>query len=216
VSIRLAHLFRSRRMGWIILALSSTIYLAYVGFIIQRNQAPVDYETFMQIGQRFWNGETFYGENSYYPLPYVMIFGVFSQLPRPISMTIWMLGPVVVALIATEWRPFALWFAPIFSHFVGGPDCRLWAAWPMALSPPAFQKRYVRGCRISFNPPQTPTGHCSLFVGFFRMGKMDKRKSKNSLSGMGLSFYNITFISSRIFYRSRLGIAMAFYPSPSL
>lgn len=43
-------------------------YLLYVGFIIQLNQGPVDYETFVDIGHRLLDGNEIYSENSYYPI----------------------------------------------------------------------------------------------------------------------------------------------------
>lgn len=95
-------------------------YLLYVGFIIHSNQGPVDYETFVDIGHRLLAGNEIYSENSYYPMPYVMVFAVFSWLPRPISMAIWFLVPVIVALLITNGDPLILLFAPVFGHFVGG------------------------------------------------------------------------------------------------
>jgi len=95
-------------------------YLLYVGFVIKTNQGPVDYETFMDIGQRFIEGTQVYGENSYYPMPFVLIFAFFSWLPRPISITIWLLAPVIFAIIIFKGNPLILLFAPLFSHFVGG------------------------------------------------------------------------------------------------
>jgi hypothetical protein len=95
-------------------------YLLYVAFVIRVNRGPVDYETFMSIGQRLLNGAEVYGENSYYPMPYVMIFAFFSWLPRPISLALWLLIPVIVALAIADWRPYVLLFAPVFGHFVGG------------------------------------------------------------------------------------------------
>lgn len=96
------------------------VYLLYVGFVIQADQGPVDYETFMRIGTQFLRGEEVYGENSYYPLPYVMVFGAFAALPRPVSMALWLLLPVAAALLITGWRPWALLYAPLFGHFLGG------------------------------------------------------------------------------------------------
>jgi len=37
-----------------------------------------------------------------------------------LSMALWLLGPVVIALWVTRFRPYTLLFAPVFSHFVGG------------------------------------------------------------------------------------------------
>jgi hypothetical protein len=95
-------------------------YLMYVGFIIRGNRGPVDYETFMAIGHRLITGNQVYGENSYYPMPFVMIFALFSLLPRPVSMAVWLLAPVILALIITGGNPLTLLFAPVFGHFVGG------------------------------------------------------------------------------------------------
>ncbi len=95
-------------------------YLLYVGFVIHGNRGPVDYETFMEIGHRLIVGSQVYSENSYYPIPFVMIFALFSWLPRPISMAVWLLAPPVTALFITGGNPFVLLFAPLFGHFVGG------------------------------------------------------------------------------------------------
>lgn len=95
-------------------------YLLYIGFIIRADQGPVDYETFMAIGGRLLSGGEVYGENSYYPMPFVMLFALFSWLPRPLSMTLWLLGPVVAALAVTRGNPLVLLFAPLFGHFAGG------------------------------------------------------------------------------------------------
>ncbi|MBN1372012.1 MAG: DUF2029 domain-containing protein [Anaerolineaceae bacterium] len=96
------------------------LYLLYVGFVISKDQGPIDYETFMQIGARFLGGEEVYIENSYYPLPYVMVFAFFSWLPRPLSMALWLLLPVVAGLWISGWKPWVLLFGPLFAHFVGG------------------------------------------------------------------------------------------------
>jgi hypothetical protein len=95
-------------------------YLLYIRFIIRADQGPVDYETFMSIGGRLLSGGVVYGENSYYPMPYVMLFALFSWLPRPLSMVLWLLGPVVAALAITRGNPLVLLFAPLFGHFAGG------------------------------------------------------------------------------------------------
>lgn len=95
-------------------------YLLYLGFIIQRDQGPVDYETFMAIGGRLLAGGQVYGENSYYPMPFVMLFALFSWLPRPLSMALWLLGPVLATLAITRGNPLVLLFAPLFGHFAGG------------------------------------------------------------------------------------------------
>lgn len=95
-------------------------YLLYIRFIIQADQGPVDYETFMSIGARLLAGGEVYGVNSYYPMPFVMIFALFSWLPRPLSMALWLLGPVIAALAITRGNPLVLLFAPLFGHFAGG------------------------------------------------------------------------------------------------
>ena len=81
---------------------------------------PVDYETFMRIGRNFLSGQPVYGENSFYPMPYVGVFSVFSQLPFSISFLIWVFVPVIFALIISDWSPLIFLFAPLFGHFVGG------------------------------------------------------------------------------------------------
>ncbi len=96
------------------------LYTAYIVFIIAGNQSGVDYETFMQIGDRFRAGQPVWTENSYYPMPYVMIFGLFSALPRPLSMLIWHSAPILLALYITRGKPWPLLFAPLFAHTVGG------------------------------------------------------------------------------------------------
>lgn len=96
------------------------LYVAYIVFIIVGNQSGVDYETFMQIGDRFLAGQPIWTENSYYPMPYVMVFGLFSALPRPISMLLWHGAPILVALYITRGKPWPLLFAPLFAHTIGG------------------------------------------------------------------------------------------------
>ncbi|MCC6894050.1 MAG: hypothetical protein IT321_14600 [Anaerolineae bacterium] len=96
------------------------LYVAYIAFIIAGNQSGVDYETFMQIGDRFRTGQPVWTENSYYPMPYVMIFGLFSALPRPISMFIWHSAAIILALYITRGKPWPLLFAPLLAHTIGG------------------------------------------------------------------------------------------------
>lgn len=113
-------LYRSKQAQVVLMLLLSIIYIAYIFFVIQADEGPVDYETFIRIGSRFVEGKKVYTENSYYPLPYVAVFGVLSLLPRSLSMAIWLGAPVLVALFVTRFRPYALLFAPVFSHFTGG------------------------------------------------------------------------------------------------
>ncbi len=102
------------------LILLLALYLGYVVFVIQGDQGPVDYETFMEIGGRLRAGQEVYGENSYYPMLFVTIFAFFAGLPRPVSMALWLLLPVLAALVISGWKPWVLLFAPLFGHFVGG------------------------------------------------------------------------------------------------
>jgi hypothetical protein len=109
---------RPMRIGLTLLFLVP--YVLYIGFAISNDQGPIDYETFMRIGAAFNQGGEVYGENSYYPLPYAMLFGLFSSLPRPLSMVVWLGAPVLAALLAAGFHPYVLLFAPTFSHFLGG------------------------------------------------------------------------------------------------
>jgi len=116
----LKQLFKTKTARILATVFLLSIYLAYVVFVIQADRGPIDYETFMRIGAQLMRGEEVYGENSYYPLPYVAIFGIFSLFPRYLSMTLWLLAPVIIALVITRFKPHTLLFAPIFSHFAGG------------------------------------------------------------------------------------------------
>ena len=95
-------------------------YLLYVAFVIRADRGPVDYETFMGIGQRLLSAANPYGPNSYYPLPFVLLFALLAALPRALSMAIWLISPLAVFLVASGWQPWVLLFAPVFGHFVGG------------------------------------------------------------------------------------------------
>lgn len=95
-------------------------YAAYLAFIVANDQGAVDYETFMEIGERFLNGQKIWGENSYYPLPYVMIFAFFAALPRWLSIIGWHLPLVIVVLLILGWRSTGFLFAPTLGHFMGG------------------------------------------------------------------------------------------------
>ncbi len=106
------------RLFFFVLALLP--YLLYIAYIIYTDRGPIDYETFMQIGSRLLNGLPVYGENSYYPMPYVMIFAFFAWLPRALSMLLWFSLPLLAVLIISKGNPLVLLFAPTFSHFLGG------------------------------------------------------------------------------------------------
>lgn len=95
-------------------------YILYGAYIIRGGRGPIDFETFMSIGARFASGLDPYAPNSYYPLPFVFLFAILSLLPRPIAMAIWFFGPLAAILMAANWRPWVLLFAPVFAHFVGG------------------------------------------------------------------------------------------------
>lgn len=111
---------RKRIIKILLLAVFSLPYLLYLRYVIRIGQGPVDYETFMAIGHRLLTASQVYGENSYYPLPFVMIFAFFRWLPYPLSIAIWLLVPVILALWSTHWNPLVLLYAPLFAHFVGG------------------------------------------------------------------------------------------------
>lgn len=111
---------RGHQLRIILTAFLIILYLGYVGFVIHIDRGPIDYETFMQIGGRLISGQEVYGENSYYPMPYVYVFGLFAALPRPVSMGLWLLLPPLVGLIITGWNPWVLLFGPMFGHFLGG------------------------------------------------------------------------------------------------
>ena len=74
----------------------------------------------MRIGRNFLSGQPVYGENSFYPMPYVGIFTIFSELPFTLSFLIWVFIPVLFALYISDWSPLILLFAPLFGHFAGG------------------------------------------------------------------------------------------------
>src|SRR5687767_3016154 len=84
------------------------LYVGYIVFILQYSHAAVDYETFMGIGSRFRTGEPVWTENSYYPLPYVLVFALFSALPHPLSIVLWHVTPVIAALYIARWKPWVL------------------------------------------------------------------------------------------------------------
>lgn len=96
------------------------LYILYLIYVLKVGTGPIDYETFMQIGTRLVEGKKIYGENSYYPMPYVGIFAIFSQLPFSISFLTWVVVPVICAIIISGWSPVILLFGPLFGHFVGG------------------------------------------------------------------------------------------------
>lgn len=118
-----AHLGRRRLTTWCKLALILLLlipYAMYLVYVVRAGNGPIDYETFMQIGGSLLAGQEVYGENSYYPLPYVAIFALFRAMPKPLSLILWLGFPVSIALAASGFLPCVLLFAPVFSHFAGG------------------------------------------------------------------------------------------------
>ena len=111
---------RQKTLQAALLILALLPYLLYIAYIISTDHGPVDYETFMEIGGRLLNGQPVYGVNSYYPMPYVMIFAFFAWLPRPVSMLVWFMAPVLAVLVISRGKPGLLLFGPVFSHFLGG------------------------------------------------------------------------------------------------
>lgn len=95
------------------------LYVAYIAFIVANGQASVDFHTFISIGQRFLEDDEVYIENSYYPLPYVLVFAALAALPSSIAMIVWHAVPLIAALWAARWHLWPLAFAPVFAHFVG-------------------------------------------------------------------------------------------------
>jgi hypothetical protein len=95
-------------------------YLLYTILVIRMGRGPIDYRTFVKIGQRLLDRTPVYDDHSYYPMPYVMVFALFSWLPWPIDVLLWLLLPVFAVLVVSGWSPYALMFAPTFGHFVGG------------------------------------------------------------------------------------------------
>jgi len=111
---------RRRSLQFLLTLLAFTPYLLYVWYVITTSTAPIDYDTFMEIGRRVVTGAPVYGGNSYYPMPYAMVFGLFSLLPRPLSLGLWLLIPVVLAWLISGRKAWVLLFAPLFGNFLGG------------------------------------------------------------------------------------------------
>lgn len=110
----------NRRIDILFLFLFLSVYIFYAVFVLNIGTGPIDYETFMKIGQNLIELKQIYGENSYYPMPFVGLFAIFSQLPFSISFLTWAFFPVLIALIISGFSPLILLFAPLFGHFLGG------------------------------------------------------------------------------------------------
>lgn len=104
-------------LAFVVLAL---LYVAYFAFITSSGRSGVDYHTFMDIGARWNAGQPIYLDNSYYPMPYVLVFALFAALPLTLSIALWHAIPVFTALAAAQWRLWPLAFAPLFAHMLGG------------------------------------------------------------------------------------------------
>lgn len=103
----------------IVYGLIAALYIGYLTFIVSVGHGAVDYDTFITIGHRWLDGREVYIENSHYPLPTVMIFGLMASLPDWLAIIVWHTAPVLLALWITR-NPMVLCFAPLFAHFVGG------------------------------------------------------------------------------------------------
>jgi hypothetical protein len=103
---RILHHSRMLRVSAFIILLVP--YVLYLRFVVVNDRGPVDYETFMATGTSFLEGGQVYGENSYYPLPYIAVFAAFSRMPRPLSLCLWLAAPVLVAIVAAGFRPGGL------------------------------------------------------------------------------------------------------------
>jgi hypothetical protein len=113
-------------------------YVAYLSLVIASPTGPVDFDTFCDIGARFLSGASPYGENSYYPLPYVAIFSLLAALPRELAALLWLGLPVVLAVAISG--PWVLAYAPMFAHFAGGQSALfgLLGFWALRKNPAAW------------------------------------------------------------------------------
>lgn len=177
------------------------IYIAYVVFVIRANQGPVDYETFIHLGSRFIRGKEIYIENSYYPLPYVAIFGLLSQIPRPLSMSIWLLGPVIVALFVTRFKPYALLFAPLFSHFTGGQSSIFGLLGFFGFRENLCPSNYLGGIFLSLTLLKPQLGIIPIGYAIYHWIRYikEKRQTPNQLVSFGITTCLI-YLPSFIFY----------------
>jgi hypothetical protein len=114
------NLNQRRHLQFLLTLLAFAPYLFYVWYVITTSTAPIDYDTFMEIGRRVVTGAPVYGGNSYYPMPYAMVFGLFSLIPRPLSLGLWLLIPVVLAWLISGRKAWVLLYGPLFGNFLGG------------------------------------------------------------------------------------------------
>jgi hypothetical protein len=114
-------------------------YAAYLAMVVSAPFGPVDFETFRSIGLRLLSGLSPYGENSYYPMPFVGIFAVLSALPRALAAILWLGLPLLAAFAIAGWSPWVLVFAPLLAHFTGGQTAvfGLLAVWALRRRPEA-------------------------------------------------------------------------------
>jgi hypothetical protein len=134
-----------KRISWIAAILLLLLYAAYLSVVISAPSGPVDFETFRSIGARFLAGADPYGENSYYPMPFVGIFGFLALLPRPVAAVLWLGLPLLAAFAISGWSPLVLVFAPLMAHFTGGQSAvfGLLAVWAIRQRPAAFYTGFL-------------------------------------------------------------------------
>lgn len=104
----------------LLLLLFSLPYFLFLRYMYVTGSAPIDYLTFIDTGQSLLNGTFAYQVNVYYPLPTVLVFAVLAWLPGWLSLAVWFVFPVMLALWMLEWDPLVLLYAPLLSHFLGG------------------------------------------------------------------------------------------------
>ena len=195
-----------KNLQLVVLILLMVLYLGYVFFVIQLDQGPVDYETFMQIGGKFLAGQEVYGENSYYPMPFVLIFAFFAQLPRPISMALWLLLPVLTALMISGWKPWVLLFAPLFGHFVGGQSVLfgLLGYWGYRKGKDTDQLGTGLWLALTLLKPQLgviPTGFA--FYQWWKIWRSERRISRQAIGW--LSGVSVLYLPAFIFWPDWVG-----------
>lgn len=135
-----------RKWGGLALgAALGTVYVGYLVFAIRAGWGPVDYETFMEIGRRWREGQAVWVGSSYYPLPMVLVFAAFSALPRWASLALWLGLPALLAV----WMcgPWGLAFGPMLAHFTGGQAAGLSMAgvW-------GWRKAHIQGTHTQVRP----------------------------------------------------------------
>lgn len=179
---------KSWRFGLTLLLL--TPYGLYLAYMVTTGEAPIDYLTFMDIGERLLAGARVYGENSYYPLPYVGVFSFFAALPRPVSIALWFGLPLVVVLVASGFHPYALAFAPTLSHFLGGQSAAfgLLGFWGYRNHLSLSDWRGGTFLALSTLKPQLAIVPLSYALYHWAKGLRAKRRIPPQLQGFALTF----------------------------